>query len=477
MALMTAKQYKDSLRDGRAVYYRGAKVDDVTTHPVIGVAVEHAATDYRMAHDPAESQLAVVDGPDGPYSRYYQIPRTSDDLMRRSALIERATAIGGTLVVLIKEIGTDALFSLHLIAAHMDKALGTGYLPRVERFYAHCRDNDLAVAVAQTDVKGDRGKGPTDQNHPDYYVRVVGEDDDGITLRGAKVHTSVSTNAHEIIVLPTRAFKAGEEAYAVACAVPANAPGLTMLASGYGGRKGSAFENPISTRHKMMETLTVFEDVKVPWDRVFLNGEVEMAGPLAKTFVEFHRFTAVSYKLPLVDLFVGASHLMADYNGILGAGHVRDKLAKLISYAQICRGMTREAARESKVIGGIAVPNAELINIAKLHFATNYHQALAWVQDIAGGLLVTGPTAEDLEEPRVRQLIDRYFGAAGASATDRLRLMNLVAEITATDFAGYQAVLAVHAEGSIEAEKMTIWRQHDVDSSVQYAKRLAGIES
>ena len=99
----------------------------------------------------------------------------------------------------------------------------------------------------------------------------------------------------------------------------------------------------------MMETLTVFEDVKVPWDRVFLKGEVDVAGPLAKTFVEFHRFTAVSYKLPLVDLFVGAAHLMADYNGVLSAGHVRDKLAKLISYAQICRGMTREAARESKV--------------------------------------------------------------------------------------------------------------------------------
>ena len=88
----------------------------------------------------------------------------------------------------------------------------------------------------------------------------------------------------------------------------------------------------------MMETLTVFDDVKVPWERVFLNGEVDMAGPLAKTFVEFHRFTAVSYKLPLVDLFVGASHLMAEYNGILRAGHVRDKLAKLIGYAQICRG-------------------------------------------------------------------------------------------------------------------------------------------
>lgn len=477
MALMTVEEYRNSLRDGRAVYYRGQRVDDVTTHPVIGRAVDHAAIDYRMAEDPTERSLAVVDGPNGPCSRYYAPPRTPEDLLARSALIERATALGGTLVVLIKEIGTDALFALRLVAGHMDRTRQTRYLERVEAFHAHCRDRDLAVAVAQTDVKGDRSKGPTAQDHPDYYVRVVSQDADGITLRGAKVHTSVSTNAHEIIVLPTRNLSTGEEAYAVACAVPANAPGLTMLASGY-GRSGNAFEHPISATHKMMETLTVFDDVKVPWDRVFLNGEVDMAGPLAKTFVEFHRFTAVSYKLPLVDLFVGASHLMAEYNGVLRAGHVRDKLAKLISYARICRGMVREAAREARVVDGIAVPDTEIVNIAKLHFATNYHQALAWVQDIAGGLLATGPSAEDLEDPQLGALIDRYLGAAGdASARDRLRLMNLIAEITATDFGGYQAVLAVHAEGSIEAEKMTIWRQHDVAPSVRYAKELAGIES
>ena len=476
MPLMTAEQYVESLRDGRTVWYRGKRVDDVATHPVIGLAVEHAAIDYRMAEDAAERELAVVDGPEGPYSRYYAIPRTPDDLLRRSALIERATALGGTLVVLIKEIGTDALFALRLIAGHMDRTQGTRYLPRVEAFHAHCRDRDLAVAVAQTDVKGDRSAGPTKQAHPDFYVRVVAEDDDGITLRGAKVHTSVSTNAHEIIVLPTRNLAEGEESYAVACAVPANAPGLTMLASGY-GRRGNTFEQPLSARHKMMETLTVFDDVKVPWNRVFLNGEVAMAGPLAKTFVEFHRFTAVSYKLPLVDLFVGASHLMAEYNGVLRAGHVRDKLAKLISYAQICRGMTREAAREATVVDGVAVPNAELINIAKLYFATNYHQALAWVQDIAGGLLVTGPSAEDLDEASLRPLIDRYFGAANRNAEERLRLMNLIADLTASDFAGYQSTLAVHAEGSIEAEKMTIWRQHNIGPDVAYAKRLAGISS
>ena len=476
MPLMSPEQYKASLRDGRTVYYRGERVEDVAAHPVLGVAVEHAAIDYRMAEDPADRPLAVAEGPEGPCSRYYHIPRSADDLLKRSALIERATALGGTLVVLIKEIGTDALCALHLLASHTDRTKGTAYLPRVQKFYEHCRRGDLAVAVAQTDVKGDRAKGPAEQAHPDYYVRVVSEDREGITLRGAKVHTSVSVNAHEIIVLPTRNMGAGDEAYAVACAVPANAPGLTMIASPYGSRKGNEFETPISARHKMIETLTVFEDVKVPWERVFLKGEVDMAGPLAKTFVEFHRFTAVSYKLPLVDLFVGASRLMAEYNGILKANHVRDKLARLISYAQICRGMAREAARECKVVDGIAVPNAELINIAKLHFAENYHQALAWVIDIAGGLLVTGPSKEDLDHPRLGELVSKYLGGAGGvPAEDRLKLINLIAEITTTDFAGYQAVLAIHAEGSIEAEKLTIFASHDARASVEYAKKLAGI--
>lgn len=474
MPLMTPDEYRRSLRDGRAVYYRGERVEDVASHPVIGIAVNHAAIDYEMAE--TEAELAIVQGSDGPYSRYYHLPASADDLLKRSALIERATALGGTLVVLIKEIGSDALFALRVLASRMDRERGTDYLARVEKFHRHCRDNDLAVAVAQTDAKGDRGKPPRQQAHPDYYVRVAAQDDEGVTLRGAKVHTSVSTNAHEIIVLPTRSMGEGDAAYAVACAVPANAPGLTMLASGYGGRKGPAFENPISSGHKMMETLTVFDDVKVPWERVFLNGEAEMAGPLAKTFVEFHRFTAVSYKLPLVDLLTGASHLMAEYNGVLRANHVRDKLARLISYAQICRGMTREAARECRMVEGVAVPNAELINVAKLHFAEGYHQALARAQDIAGGLLVTGPSAEDLEDPALAALIDKYLGAApAASAEERLRLMNLIAEITASDFAGYQAVLAIHAEGSVEAEKMTIWREHEVGPAVAFAKRLAGI--
>src|SRR5436190_1354088 len=160
MGLRTPQDYIDSLRDGRTVYYRGAKVEDVTTHPVIQKAVHHAALDYEMAEDPATRDLAVVEEGADRYSRYYKIPRSTDDLLKRSQLIEAATAAGKTLVVLVKEIGSDALFALHRISRQVDQKYESDYYARVEKFYRHVRDNDLTISVAQTDVKGDRSAGP-----------------------------------------------------------------------------------------------------------------------------------------------------------------------------------------------------------------------------------------------------------------------------------------------------------------------------
>jgi 4-hydroxybutyryl-CoA dehydratase / vinylacetyl-CoA-Delta-isomerase len=471
----TAEQYKQSLRDGRVVYFEGQRVEDVTTHPVIGVAVNHAAIDYEIADNPSYRDLAIFKDPQTgqQYSRYFKIPTTAEDLLKRSQLIESSTRLGNTLVVLIKEIGTDCLFALHLVAQQMDEKLGTKYLPRVRAIFEHCRNNDLAMAVAQTDVKGDRSRGPAEQAHPDYYVRIVDRRSDGIVVRGAKVHTSVTPNANELLVIPTRNLTEADKGYAVAFSIPLNTPGLKMIASPYGRGHDSSFTHPVSAGHKMMETLTIFEDVFVPNDRVFLNGEWQFAGPLAKTFVEFHRFTAVSYKLPLLDLLVGSALLIAEQNGIEKAGHVREKLTWLISYAQTVRMLTKMAAIECTMQNGIAVSNTEVVNIAKLHFASNYHQALMHVQDLAGGLLVTAPGEGDMKNPETRKYIDRFLGGRdGVSAEQRLRTLNMISDLTTSEFGGYQAVLAIHAEGSLEAEKLTILREYDQAAAKNYARAI-----
>lgn len=477
MGLRTPQQYIDSLKDDRTVYYRGERVADVTTHPIIKKAVHHASIDYEMAEDAATRDLAVVREDGDEYSRYFKIPASTEDLLKRAQLIEEATARGKTLVVLVKEIGTDALFALHRITRLVDQKYETDYLKRVQAFYRHCRDNDLTMSVAQTDVKGDRSAGPTGQTHPDYYTRIVERREDGIVVRGAKVHTSCTTNVNEVIVLPTRAMGEADADYALAFAIPVDTPGLKLIASPYGGHEKSEFDNPLSAERKMMETITVFDDVFVPWERVFLAGEHEFCGPLALGFVEYHRFTAVSYKLPLVDALIGSGLLLADMNGIAKAAHVREKLVWLISYAETLRGLVEMAALRGKPDEhGIFAPDPLTTNMAKYHFAHNYHEALQHVQDIAGGMLVTGPGVEDFESPETGDLLRRYLGGrAGVDGEERVRALNMVSDLTTGDFGGYHAVLAIHAEGSLEAEKLMIYRAYDGRRTLEYAKQLAGL--
>jgi len=480
MPLRTAEQYLESLRDGRIVYYRGKRVPDVTTHPVIGRAAQHAAIDYTLAHDPAHRELCVVSDSAGEYSRYYHIPRTADDLMKRRELIELATTKGATLVVLIKEIGTDALCGLLRVVPAVDKQYGTEYASRVQAYYEHCRDNDLALAVAQTDVKGDRSLGPAAQTDPDLYVHITERRSDGIVVRGAKAHTSVSTNANELIVLPTRAMREADQDYAVSFAIPIDTPGLVLLTSAFDshGPQSSPLEQPISARHKMMETTTIFEDVFVPWDRVFLAGEHDFAGPLALAFVEHHRFTAISYKLPLVDAMVGSALVMAAMNGVAKASHVREKIVQLISYAETLRGLTHYAAMMGTPgEAGIAVPQTMHVNIAKYHFAHGYHDAVRNVQDIAGGFLVTGPGAEDLQTEETAKYYHKYYAGHGVTGEERLKAMAFVKNLVASEFGAYQEVLAVHAEGSLEAEKQMVARTYDDRRAIGLVRRLAGLES
>ncbi len=226
MGLKTPEEYKKSLRDGRSVYFRGEKVADVTTHPVIGLATEHAALDYRMAEDPRFRDLAVMKADGKEYSRYYHLPRNSADLLKRSELIAavnpRGRDPGGA------DQGDRHRRAVRAASARRRTMAAKGkpeYRDRIAKYHAHCRDNDLALAVAQTDVKGDRALGPGAQEHPDYYVRIVEERPDGIVVRGAKVHTSVVTNTNEVIVLPTRAMRPEDRAYAVAFAIPVDTPG------------------------------------------------------------------------------------------------------------------------------------------------------------------------------------------------------------------------------------------------------------
>lgn len=472
--LQTEGAYYESINDGRRIFYRGELVPDTVNHPIFGKAIHHAAVDFRMAHDPNYRELAVIEGAD-PYSRYYHIPQSVEDLKKRRDLIAEGTRLGGTVVPLIHEIGTDALFGLMEATFELDRVQGSEYYQRVRQFWESARHHDWALAVAQTDVKGDRSLRPADQINPDVYVHIVDRSSEGIRVSGTKAHTSVSINAQWLIVLPTREMRPEDADYAVAFAVPLNAPGLTLIASPYLGQSLDEGEHPLSARHKMVETLTHFDNVFIPWEHVFMAGEHSAAGALAKAFVEFHRFTAVSYKLPLLDTLVGTASLLARYNGVHKARHVQAALGDLVIYATTVRSLLDNAADQGEHIQpDLFRPNIPLVNLAKYHFATGLHQAFHHVQDIAGGLLVTGPASQDWDNPELRPILQTALSGHNVDGEERIRVMNLASDLVASDLAAYHLVLAVHAEGSIEAERMTIVRGFDWAAAEAEAQRLAG---
>jgi 4-hydroxybutyryl-CoA dehydratase / vinylacetyl-CoA-Delta-isomerase len=473
MGLRTAKEFLQGLRDGREVYYRGRRVTNVTEHPELGVAARHASLDFQLAEKPQFKDLATRREGTDAYSTYYQIPRCSKDLLDRSKLIETGTALGATLVLLIKEIGTDALFALMRLLARDKEKQG---LERISALYQKYRDGDFALGVAQTDAKGDRSKRPSEQPDPDLNLRVVEKRSDGIVVRGAKVHTSCSPYVDELIVLPSRSMGPGDEPWSVAFALPVASPGLRLYASDFLHGTDDAFTRPISSQHKMIETLTVFDNVFVPWERVFFHDRPDLAGKAALGFVEYHRFTAVSYKLPLLDALVGAGITIAQANGIEHAGHVKEKLTWLAGYAETIRGLAELAALRCEIEDGIACPHVFTTNLAKWTFARDFHKAVEIVQDLAGGLLVTGPSGADWDSAEVRPVLEKYLRAAWP-AERRLAMLNLISDLTTRLYGGYQAVLAVHAEGSIEAEKLAMLRSYDPDRAVGLAMRLAGIDS
>jgi aromatic ring hydroxylase len=333
----------------------------------------------------------------------------------------------GAGTIVLKEVGSDAVFGI------LRAAKGEGQ-ENIQAYRQHIVDGDVALAVAQSDVKGDRSKGASQQADPDLYVHIVDEDADSITVRGAKVHTSFSANADELVVIPTRAMSPGDEAYAVAFAVPVDTPGVTLYVSPYLEAPRNGFEHPVSARHKMLESLTVFDDVRVPKSKVFLKGGVETAGKIALAFVDYHRFTAVNYQLPLLDALVGAASLVAEANGISKAAHVRAKLTELITYTETVRGLAELAAVRA----------------------------------------VEGDGGADWASPEVRAVLEKYFASA-VPAEERLRIINLVGDLCTGVWGGYQSVLATHAEGSLEAEKLQILRCYDWARPCAYANELIAL--
>jgi 4-hydroxybutyryl-CoA dehydratase/vinylacetyl-CoA-Delta-isomerase len=479
MGLRSAREYVESLRDGREVYIHGERVEDVTAHPSLRKAIDHGAIDYELDKRGELRDLLVTRSPStgNEMRRYFELPRNPEDLLRRQQLIETTTKQSNAIVPFMKEIGTDALNALNMITYSMDRKKGTRYSERVAKYREYLEENDLSMSGAITDVKGDRSLRPSEQEMPYYYLKVIDRRDDGVVVRGCKVHTTSAPITNELLVLPTRAMGEADKDYCIAFGIPVNTKGVKIISRPERGDL-TWFDYPVSSGHVTLEAMTILEDVFVPRERIFMDGEWEFAGALANCFATWHRFTGISYKYPFADMLIGLAQLIADYNGVPGASHIKDRITDLVIYAQNIRTYGNAAARECIITeNGVAYPNPLHCNIGKYLFASNYHTSMKALQEVAGGLVITGPTEADCKNPATKEFIERYLGGRkGVSAFTRLKVMKLIRDISGTECAGEWYVGTLHGEGSLQAQRVAISREYDVKKSVEYVKELLKIE-
>ncbi|MBW1887182.1 MAG: hypothetical protein JRI52_02370, partial [Deltaproteobacteria bacterium] len=296
--IRTPEQYVESLRDGRIIYLDGEKIPDITKHPSFKGPINSRAMSYALYNHPEFKDLLTVEEDGDRYLFLWNQPKTSEDLVRRRDLYITVMRWGAEMAGM----GPDALAASGVVSARMDKELGTSYTEAVEDYRKHLKETDPAITGAITDVKGNRGMRPSAQvQHQDFYVRVVDRQKDGIVVRGAKMHISMTPTTNELIVSPCRAHREEDKDYAVVFATPVNAEGITLLTSPpYYPETGEEAEWnwPASGRYGgVSECLIVFDDVFVPWNRVFMCGEWQFTRDQAWMFGVFHRLFRTCHKV------------------------------------------------------------------------------------------------------------------------------------------------------------------------------------
>lgn len=478
--MKTAKQYIDSIRDmNHEIYLFGQRVKSPVDNPIIRPTVNCVAATYELAHKPNyESLLTATSHLTGKkINRFCHIHQSLDDLVDKSKMGRALGAYTGSCFQ--RCVGMDTLNALSMVTYDTDQKHGTLYNKRFLDYLKYVQEEDLVCCGAMTDAKADRSLRPAQQPDPDQYLHAVEENDEGIVVRGAKLHQTGAVNSHEIIVMPTRAMREEDQDYAISFALPADTKGIIYIYGRQSSDTRKTEGGTIDTGNILyggQECMVVFEDVFVPWDRVFMYKEWEFAGDLVEKFAAYHR-QSYACKSGIGDVLIGATQLIAEYQGTAKASHIRDRILEMIHLNEtlICGSLT--CAHEGhKEPSGTYFVNPLWANVAKLNVTRFPYEIARLAQEVAGGIMVTMPSEKDLEEPNVGTYVAKYLkGVEGTPVEHRIRILRLIENITLGTGAVCYLTESMHGAGSPQAQKIMIGRTADIDAMKAAAKRLCGI--
>ncbi len=481
MPLMTGDEYVESIRKlDMQIYMFGEKVENPVDHPILRPSLNSVRATYDLAQRPEYQDLMTAVSPETGerINRFTHIHRSAADLVKK---VKMQRLLGQETAACFQRcVGMDAFNALYATTYDTDQAFGTHYFDNFVAYMLDVQRQDLTVDGAMTDPKGDRSLPPHAQEDPDLYLRVVERRPDGIVVRGAKAHQTGAINSHEIVVMPTVAMCPEDKDYAVAFALPIDAEGIFMVIGRQScdTRKLEGSDLDVgNSEFGGVEALVIFDDVFVPNDRIFLDGQTEFAGVLVERFAGYHRQSYGGCKTGVGDVLIGAAALAADYNGVPKASHIKDKLIEMIHLNETlyCCGIACSSEGQPTPAGNYLI-DVLLANVCKQNVTRFPYEIVRLASDIAGGLMVTAPSEKDLRDPRIGPYVEKYLkGAPGVSTEDRLRVLRLLENLClGTAAVGYMTE-SLHGAGSPQAQRIMIGRQGDLPGKKALAKKLAHI--
>jgi len=476
--LKTPEEYEASLRELHpVVYIRGNKVESVVDEPLLRPGINAISVTYEYAFLPEhkETMTAVSHVTGKQVNRLLHINTNQDDLLKKlemTRLLCRETGCAQ------RYLCHDALNALYENTNNTDLKYGTDYHVKFLNYLERVQDEDLTMCVAMTDAKGDRTKRPHEQHDPDLYLRMVERNEEGIVVRGIKAIVTGAPYTHEILVLPTRNMTFQDKDYAISFAIPIDAPGVELVSrqAGSPGDSGA----PLTSRYGQATAQILFDDVFIPWERVFLAGEWDFAGSLTESFATHHRVSCIGARAGLGDMLIGATAALAEANGLdpQKTGHIRDKIADLIKYVEsfYACGVTA-AVFGSETTAGNFIPDPIYSNIGKLMQGEHIYDMFRIVHDTSGGILVSSPYPEDMETPDIGERLNRYLQGREDIPTDyRISVARLLEDITASYQGGWYSVISISGGGSPEATRLEIMRKYDIEERKSLIEKISGVE-
>ena len=482
MALKTPQEYLDDLRKHNIeLYMFGEKVENYVDHPIIRPSINAMAMTYKLALEPEYEDLMTVKSSltGNIINRFTHLHQSPEDLMKKVKMLRLLGQKTGCCFQ--RCVGMDAFNAVFSTTFEMDEAHGTEYHQRFRKYMEYVQENDLAVDGCMTDARGDRSRSPGAQDEPDAYLRIVETREDGIVVRGCKLHQTGMINSHEMLVMPNNTLKAEDKDYAVCFAIPLDTPGMIYI---YGRqscdtRKMEGGTIDIGNKYfGGQEVMTVFEDVFVPWERVFMNGEWEFSGMLVERFAGYHRQSYGGCKVGVGDTLIGAVKAITDYQGASSASHVKDKIIEMCHLNETLYSCGIACSAEGrKTASGNYLIDVLLANICKQNVTRFPYELARIAQDLAGGLLVTMPSEQDFNHPKIGPILDKYLAAkTDVPASDRQKMLRFIENLTMGCAAVGYLTESMHGAGSPQAQRIMIARQVDLEHRKELAEKLCGVK-